>query len=321
VYISTASVHLPQKGIYAFTKLEGEKAIQTHFPKAIILRPSVIYNSLTEGIVGSLVSSLRSPLPWSISLHSARFYPLHMRDFITLIHSFVTRAPLSGIYDVGGPEALTLQDMQKSIMRSLHLSKRFLIFSPYALLPLITLLSYVGLSPLSRSNILGAAQEIHFTPEETNRLIDLHPRSFAQGIQESIQDSSLRHQEAALLLSYVFPRPTRSAISIREYALFEQACHSAHLSLFAHKKLPSPLLLKGLDFATKLVAPRGILQRKLLIACAIAEITPATASTLIRSPRPFMHLGAYVIAGIQTLIAGGLGIGLLCIPSSLHSYE
>lgn len=320
LYVSTASVYLSRKGHYASTKLQGEQAVQKVFPKVAIIRPSVIYSSLQEGIIGSLTRSLHTPLPLAFSLRSAHFYPIHIADFIGVLEAILTRSPEYRIFDVGGYEALRISDMHQLVRRSLRLHKPTIFFDPSFLLPFATFASWCHFPlPITPSNLLGAKQEISFNPQASMRLLHITPRPFAQGIQALLTDSAYGHQEADLFLRYVSPSVIHSTLSIREYRLFETACQTAGLRPIPSSHLPPPFLLKGLDLLSRLRAPRGALQRKLIIACAILEMSPAPYRVLMRPSHPLAQIPIYLSAGISLCFALLLACGLI-ISGRLKHY-
>lgn len=321
LYMSTASVYLPRKGRYARTKLEGEQAVQRFFPHVSIIRPSVIYSSLQEGIIGSLVRSLRSPLPFTLSLTSAHFYPIHIFDFISALEAILARPPQYCIFDIGGPEALTLPEMHRILRHALSVHTRFIFIRPSTFLPFATLASWCRLPfPFTRSNLLGAEQEITFASQASMRSLGIAPRSFQTGIQELLATSSYRHPEADLFLRYVCPSAARAALSIREYRLFETACRTAKLQPIPSAKLPTPFLLRGLDVLTRLRTPRSNLQQKLLIACALIEMSPLASQKLMRPPHFITYARTYCASGLSLLVALIIALGILCTPGGMKQY-
>ena len=321
LFMSTASVYLPHKGLYATTKLQGEQVARTAFTRVSIIRPSVIYSSLTEGILGSLVRSLRTPFPYAVSLRSASFYPIHIVDFISVLEHILMLPPHYHVFDVGGTQALTLSDMQTEVMNALSLHKRLFSLSPSALYPFAVLFSVLCLPfPFTKSNVLGAMHDIHFRSSETMQALGIIPRSFKKGIEQLVQDSAHAHPEADVLLRYVCPPSARQSLGVREYHLFETACRTAHLKRILPSHLPSLFRLRGLDMLTRFFAPQGHLQRKLLIACALIEISPSSAQQLLRPPHPFIQASLYVTSFFSTLLAGISAFFLLCTPGGMKRY-
>lgn len=117
-------VHISALGVdkgrsrYAKTKLAGETAIHDAFPKATILRPSVIFGpqdnffNMFAGMAGVMPA-----LPL-IGGGKTKFQPVYVGDVADCVLRALTLSPANGkpegkIYDLGGPEILSFKEIYK----------------------------------------------------------------------------------------------------------------------------------------------------------------------------------------------------------------
>lgn len=122
-------VHLSALGIdnaqsnYAKTKMAGEKAIRDLFPKATILRPSVVFGPGDNFFnkFGSL--SRISPFLPLIGGGKTRFQPVYVGDVADAVCAAIMRPALPGsdprgkTFELGGPETLDFIDIYKRLFR------------------------------------------------------------------------------------------------------------------------------------------------------------------------------------------------------------
>jgi len=132
-------VHLSALGIneaidseYAKSKLAGEKNILSNFPKATILRPSVVY-SMDDNFTTNFMTLL-SRLPIFPLYYSgkSKFMPIHCSDLTDVIYHVILNSINSKIIECVGPEVLSLREIIENLL-SLINKKRILIPFPFFL--------------------------------------------------------------------------------------------------------------------------------------------------------------------------------------------
>ena len=153
-YDLNSFIHLSALGIneaidseYAKSKLAGEKNISSNFPKATILRPSVVY-SMDDNFTTNFMTLL-SRLPIFPLYYSgkSKFMPIHCSDLTDVIYHIISNSINSKIIECVGPEVLSLREIIENLL-SLINKKRILIPFPLVLAKLSAKLFQLFPKPL-----------------------------------------------------------------------------------------------------------------------------------------------------------------------------
>ena len=153
-YNLSSFIHLSALGIneaidseYAKSKLAGEKNISSNFPKATILRPSVVY-SMDDNFTTNFMTLL-SRLPIFPLYYSgkSKFMPIHCSDLTDVIYHIISNSINSKIIECVGPEVLSLREIIENLL-SLINKKRILIPFPLVLAKLSAKLFQLFPKPL-----------------------------------------------------------------------------------------------------------------------------------------------------------------------------
>jgi len=153
-YNLSSFIHLSALGIneaidseYAKSKLAGEKNILSNFPKATILRPSVVY-SIDDNFTTNFMTLL-SRLPIFPLYYSgkSKFMPIHCSDLTDVIYHIISNSINSKIIECVGPEVLSLREIIENLL-SLINKKRILIPFPLVLAKLSAKLFQLFPKPL-----------------------------------------------------------------------------------------------------------------------------------------------------------------------------
>lgn len=99
-------------GAYGTNKLEAEKYLQEHVPQAYILRPPYLY--------GPMQNIYREPFVFDCAMADRTFYIpkdgsmkmqfFHVEDLCRFIDILLEKKPEQKIFNVGNPEAVTIND-------------------------------------------------------------------------------------------------------------------------------------------------------------------------------------------------------------------
>lgn len=116
VHVSSLACDRGQS-IYAKTKLAGEEAVKKAYPKAVILRPSVIFGP-EDGFFGRFAQMARvAPALPLIGGGKTKFQPVYVADVAKAIFAAAT-LPASGmhnpegrVYELGGPGIYSFKDL------------------------------------------------------------------------------------------------------------------------------------------------------------------------------------------------------------------
>jgi len=132
LHISALGINEASDSKYAISKLEGEKNILNNFPKATILRPSVVF-SITDNF-STLFMTLLNRLPFFPIYYSGKtkFTPIHCSDLTDIIHQVLLKKNDSQIIECVGPEVLTFKEILEILLNLID-KKRFLIPMPLTL--------------------------------------------------------------------------------------------------------------------------------------------------------------------------------------------
>lgn len=115
VHVSAIGADPHSTADYARTKAEGEEAVRAAFPEATIVRPSVLFGS-DDGFL-MMFAGLISAFPMlPVFAPDARLQPLLVDDAAEALASIVVNPQLRGkIYEIGGPEVLTMLELNRRI--------------------------------------------------------------------------------------------------------------------------------------------------------------------------------------------------------------
>lgn len=110
VHISSIGANIDADSAYSRSKAEGEKAVQNHFPSAVILRPSVIFGTEDQFFNKfAKLTQLGPVLP--IVGGDTRMQPVFVDDVAQAVVAGVLGNAKPGIYELGGPEVSSLRDL------------------------------------------------------------------------------------------------------------------------------------------------------------------------------------------------------------------
>lgn len=323
VNVSTISTKLANAGVYGRTKCEADRIIATGPVPSRTLLLSIVYDDRGGGIFGTLLQYARLPVIPVIGSGEITFRPIHAADVANAIELLVA-TPMAGhrTYELGGPDRVSFNMLALTIGRKVRGVEPKLLHVPLGIgLALAKLLRLFFLKPpITESNVLGMAEDIEVDSGAFLRDHGLHPRTLTTGLATLEQPIRLKHNlmseeslEAFALLTYVSGGTPREA----DVASYKTA--AAHFDLADHHISPwllrSALLLGAFDAVTKLAKPRGVFQRKMLIAAALYECTPQSSEKLLPRRRTISSLirsGIFCAARVVGKLA--LGFILVCIP-------
>lgn len=303
VYVSTQSVKLRERGLYAQTKLDGEEAVKSVYPDAIILRPSLLLGNEMEGLIGTLMRAAGAPMVPIFGAGDAIFRPMHTEDLADALVKIAMHPDAKGkTLDAGGQQESTFNTLIK-LLRTIRGSHGISVHLPVGLgLFIAKMSSVLPRPPITRSNVIGGSEVVPMDITEFTRLASPSSRDLKEMLTESWHRSNEK-AESALLLRYV-GADANPALEQR----YRTAC-SVH---GVTKRLSSSTLLLPLQDAwTRLYDQHGTLQQKLLIAAAVHEASTQSADALLPRNR------SIVMVILHTLWTSVMGIGLFVLAHLL----
>lgn len=211
VHISALGVEKSQSK-YAKTKLAGEKALMEHYPKATILRPSIVFGP--EDGFFNMFATMACFLPALplIGGGKTKFQPVFVGDVADAaiqaieIPAVGEKNPRGKIFELGGPEILSFKELLERVFRHIN-RKRFLVPLPWSLAKLqagvMSILPNPPLTPdqvvsLKTDNIVGddarTLKELGITPTGMSLILPTYLNRYRPGgrgniIQTDVQSS------------------------------------------------------------------------------------------------------------------------------------
>ena len=147
-------IHLSALGIensidskYANSKLQGEKNIKKNYPKALILRPSIVY-SVDDNFTTNFMSLL-SLLPFFPLYYNGRtkFSPIHCSDLAEIIYYAISKNINSLTLECIGPEVISFKEILERLLKLIN-KKRLLVPVPLVIAKLSAVFFQFFPSPL-----------------------------------------------------------------------------------------------------------------------------------------------------------------------------
>jgi uncharacterized protein YbjT (DUF2867 family) len=115
VHVSAIGADPHSESAYARSKAEGEAAVQSAFPSAVILRPSIIFGT-EDGFFNRFAAMARLSPILPIVGPDTRFQPVYVDDVAAAASESVLNNVAPGIYELGGPEVLTFRELMQRML-------------------------------------------------------------------------------------------------------------------------------------------------------------------------------------------------------------
>ena len=115
VHVSAIGADPQSNSTYGRTKGEGEDAVRAAFPGATIIRPSLVFGP-EDALTNRFAAMGRMPVV-PVLAAKVRFQPVYVRDLAQAIAAATLDPARHGgkIYEIGGPEVLTMLDLHRAI--------------------------------------------------------------------------------------------------------------------------------------------------------------------------------------------------------------
>lgn len=129
VHISGIGVDPKSSSKYVATKALGERAVSEARPDAVVLRPSVIFGT-GDSFFNRFASMTRFGPVMPISGAATRMQPVHVDDVALAAAKAACGEAESGIYELGGPEVMTLREIVALVLDVTH-RRRLIVSMPF----------------------------------------------------------------------------------------------------------------------------------------------------------------------------------------------
>ncbi len=129
VQISAIGADAASDSAYQRSKAEGEALVQSHFPNAVILRPSVIFGAEDQFFNRFAAMARMSPFLPLVGPQT-RFQPVYVEDVAAAATKALTENVKPGIYELGGPDTATFRALMEMLLAEIR-RKRLLLTVPF----------------------------------------------------------------------------------------------------------------------------------------------------------------------------------------------
>jgi NADH dehydrogenase len=118
VHVSAIGASERSPSAYDRCKAAGEKAVLEEFPRCVILRPSVVFGPEDRLFNHFAATARLLPFLPLIGAGETKFQPVYVGDVAAAIATACTgRARLNSVYELGGPEIITLRGLLKHTLQ------------------------------------------------------------------------------------------------------------------------------------------------------------------------------------------------------------
>jgi len=131
VHLSAIGADAQSASHYARSKAAGEAGILAHMPKAVILRPSVIFGAEDQFFNRFAAMTRFGPILPVVG-GATRFQPVHVDDVAQAAVKGVTGAAAPGIYELGGPEVASFRDLMEMMLKVIR-RRRLIVNIPFGI--------------------------------------------------------------------------------------------------------------------------------------------------------------------------------------------
>ena len=154
VHLSAIGADLNSASLYARTKAQGEQGLMAEFPKAVILRPSLVFGT-GDGFFNRFASmAVMAPGLPVIGGGKNKVQPVYVGDIAQAVLAVLTDKKSEGkIYELGGPEVMTFREAMAYIIKQIK-RKRLLLPVPHGVMTLAaTAMSILPSAPVTRDQL------------------------------------------------------------------------------------------------------------------------------------------------------------------------
>jgi predicted dehydrogenase/nucleoside-diphosphate-sugar epimerase len=191
VNVSTQSVKLPRRGAYGATKADAEAVLHGSGLDVTTLRPSVVYGPDVTGVFARIRRYVtRLPVVPVIGDGRWRFHPIHVRDVSEAVVACLRHdGSIGRIYDLGGPDEVTLDEFVDAVADLYGLRRRKLHVPVWVGLTAARVLARLtDRPPVTVSNVLGSTQDTGCDSALARAELGVAPAGLAEGLTRMLDD-------------------------------------------------------------------------------------------------------------------------------------
>ena len=151
VHVSAIGADADSPSAYGRSKAAGEAAVRAAFPRATIIRPSIIFGPEDQFLNRFAELIARMPVVVPVIGAQTRFQPVYVADVAqAIVNAAADPASHGGkIYELGGPKQISMLDLNGWIARTIG-RNRSLVPVPGSIASLIASLGFLPGAPITR---------------------------------------------------------------------------------------------------------------------------------------------------------------------------
>lgn len=131
VHLSAIGADAGSASVYQQTKAAGEAAVLAAFPKAVILRPSIIFGN-EDGFFNRFAAMTRFAPVLPVVGAGTKFQPVYVDDVAQAAVKGATGEAAPGTYELGGPDVATFGDLMRQMLAVVR-RRRLVVNVPFFL--------------------------------------------------------------------------------------------------------------------------------------------------------------------------------------------
>lgn len=155
IHVSAIGAAAESPSDYARAKAEGEAGVREAFPKATILRPSVVFGAEDDFFNRFGRMARFSPFLPLIGGGQTRFQPVFVDDVAGAVFNALTREDAAGrTYELGGPKIYTFEEIMKLVLETTCRHRVLMPIPFFAAKLLGSVLSFLPVPPLTGDQVV-----------------------------------------------------------------------------------------------------------------------------------------------------------------------
>ncbi len=155
VHMSAIGADVDSRSAYGRTKGEGEAAVRAGFPKATILRPSIVFGR-EDAFINRFAAMIRALPILPVIGGSTRFQPVFAGDVGHAVAQAIAQAKTQAgkIFELGGPQILSMLELQQWIAGHIGRTPVFVEVPDVVAGAMATLTGWLPGAPITRDQWL-----------------------------------------------------------------------------------------------------------------------------------------------------------------------
>jgi predicted dehydrogenase/nucleoside-diphosphate-sugar epimerase len=187
INISSQSTKIRKKGVYANTKIESDKIVESSGLNYTILKPSLVYGPGNKGLFSKIKTGL-TLIPFVPIFGDGKtlFNPLHVDDLNFLIEKVINdKSAFKKTYDIGSKEKISYNTFYLLTLKYLRKKAKLIHIPAFIGIVMGKLMTKFMKSPIFYvDNVLGSTQEGGCNPKEILSKYNFSPLDIRGGMEK-----------------------------------------------------------------------------------------------------------------------------------------